>query len=188
MMRNVAWMVWPVVIVSCLAGCSSARYQSYDVKVLEGQRALHAEEHQKAKLCIEEAIEIARKENIDPLQADLLAAEFNLQAGVPEAARSSAEQIIAKHKSPQAHELMGKILLRQGAFDSAHDHLEVARMGYRRAADLQRVDDLAKIVKGLQAYGAGKPQQARDIWGTIKSDQTRAGLTDAIQQTIDGRK
>jgi len=117
---------------------------------------------------------------------DLLEAEIHLQQGEKEQATAIATRVMERDATnPQAHEILGKVAIRNGDLDAALQYIEGARQHYAAADDRQRAEDLIALVRGLAAYGQASPDQAKEYWTGIRGQALRESIQSLLDQ-LDG--
>jgi len=181
-MKRILWVLLPVVVVA--AGCASLAQKRYTKELLGAQRAIGAGQVGEAYSRLQAANKAAAAGHLDATPIQLLVAELRLVQGNSAEARDIAETVLAQNqRNPQANELVAKVLLKQGAFDEAEQHLVTAQLEYGTLGERQRVEDLLNLTRGLRAYSQGDTLAARKYWATIENTQLR----DAVEGSTSGQ-
>ena len=163
-----------------LAGCGGQK--RYDLEIRHAHGALEADFPELAGKHLSRADRIAAKNDLKPRpEAALLRAEAHLRRGEFTEARGAAQGVADRHvpgtrPRGQAEEVLAKVAIRQGQFAEARSRLAEADRSYRAQEDKRRVADLTLLVRGLQAYGRGQVQTARQHWRQISDPEMKSSV------------
>lgn len=165
---------------TALVGCNAQKQRAMALQ--HAQTSLEEEFPQRAGLQLDQADSLTDRFNLKPeVQADILRAETHLQLGELSMARALGEKVAAAYvpgtqPRAEAEEILAKVAIREGEFVEAQLRLSEAKRSYTDPSDLARVQDLALLVQGLQAYSQGETLSARSTWNSIGNVKLRESV------------
>lgn len=186
-MRHVG-SVLVLMAVVLAGGCFRSAQVKYDAKLKSAKESLVSGDVAGANRHLSDAAVLAKEKGLDRTETTLLLAESALHSGDSfEAIRLAQEAQTDDPGNPRAEEIVGKALLKAGRFSEAQRSLDAARSGYTRQADIQRIDDLLSIAKGLTSYSEGDPEVARQYWLGIEDVAARHSVDKVFDEVTSGQ-
>ena len=121
-----------------------------------------------------------------PDSVTLMLAEARLRQGEASAALALARGTLEKG-SPAAQTVAGKALLKLGRYGEAEESFRAAQDGYGRgSAAYGQLEDFVSLSRGLEAYANADPDVAREYWDSIRDQQLRFAIDQAVRDLSRG--